>query len=120
MTEIEPDRQTAGEKAGDATPFRGLGGTAVEETSAMDQTPEKGREIVFDIKGLRVVYPGAGAPAVDNINFDIGKNEITALIGPSGCGKSTMLRCLNRMNDLIIGTDVGGQILYHGENLYGT
>ena len=67
-----------------------------------------------------MVYPGAGAPAVDNISFDIGKNEITALIGPSGCGKSTMLRCLNRMNDLIIGTDVTGTILYHGEDLYGS
>ena len=75
--------------------------------------------MVFDIEKLRVVYPGGTAPAVDDISFSIGRNEITALIGPSGCGKSTMLRCLNRMNDLIIGTDVQGKILYHGEDLYG-
>jgi phosphate transport system ATP-binding protein len=118
MTDIEPDPQTAG-KAGETTPFRGLGQTAMEEPSAMDQAPKTDREIVFDIQKLRVVYPGASAPAVDNISFDIGKNEITALIGPSGCGKSTMLRCLNRMNDLIIGTDVTGTIMYHGEDLYG-
>ena len=47
-----------------------------------------------------------------------GRNEITALIGPSGCGKSTFLRCLNRMNDLIEGARVEGELLYHGVNLY--
>jgi phosphate transport system ATP-binding protein len=48
----------------------------------------------------------------------IPKGEITALIGPSGCGKSTMLRCLNRMNDLIDGASVSGRITYHGEDIY--
>ena len=48
-----------------------------------------------------------------------GAREITAIIGPSGCGKSTFLRCLNRMNDFILGAKVGGQFLYHGEDLYG-
>jgi phosphate transport system ATP-binding protein len=52
------------------------------------------------------------------VNFDIGKNEITALIGPSGCGKSTLIRCLNRMNDLIPGARVEGKVLYHGQDLY--
>ena len=47
-----------------------------------------------------------------------GSNEITALIGPSGCGKTTVLRCLNRMNDLIEGARVEGTILYHGVDLY--
>jgi phosphate transport system ATP-binding protein len=46
-------------------------------------------------------------------------NQITAMIGPSGCGKSTVLRCFNRMNDLIPGARVAGKILYHDEDLYG-
>ena len=58
-------------------------------------------------------------PAVREVSFDIGRNEITALIGPSGCGKSTVIRCLNRMNDLILTASVTGQVLYHGQDLYG-
>jgi phosphate transport system ATP-binding protein len=48
----------------------------------------------------------------------IGRHQITALIGPSGCGKSTVIRCLNRMNDLIPGARVTGKVAYQGENLY--
>ncbi|WP_211217098.1 phosphate ABC transporter ATP-binding protein PstB [Agromyces italicus] len=57
--------------------------------------------------------------AVTEVNLAFGLNEITALIGPSGCGKSTLLRSLNRMNDLIDGARVDGEILFHGENIYG-
>ena len=57
--------------------------------------------------------------AVKEISIDIRPQEITALIGPSGCGKSTLLRTINRMNDLIPGIRVEGDILYHGANLYG-
>ena len=57
--------------------------------------------------------------AVTGVNLAFGYNEITALIGPSGCGKSTLLRSLNRMNDLILGARVTGQITYHGEDIYG-
>jgi phosphate transport system ATP-binding protein len=57
--------------------------------------------------------------AVKDISMDIHRNDVTALIGPSGCGKSTLLRCLNRMNDLIPGAEVQGELLYHGEDLYG-
>jgi phosphate transport system ATP-binding protein len=56
--------------------------------------------------------------AVSGVNLVFGYNEITALIGPSGCGKSTLLRSLNRMNDLIIGARVTGQVTFHGENIY--
>jgi phosphate transport system ATP-binding protein len=56
--------------------------------------------------------------AVRDVNLDIAKNEITAFIGPSGCGKSTMLRCFNRMNDLIETARVEGRIDYHGIDLY--
>ncbi len=56
--------------------------------------------------------------AVQDICMVFGKNEITALIGPSGCGKSTVLRCLNRMNDLIPGARVTGSIRYRGQDIY--
>ncbi len=56
--------------------------------------------------------------ALTDINMDFKKNLVTALIGPSGCGKSTLLRLLNRMNDLIDGTRVEGEILFAGQNIY--
>mgnify|MGYP001279777413 CR=1 FL=1 len=56
--------------------------------------------------------------ALSDINMEFAKNNVTALIGPSGCGKSTLLRLLNRMNDLIDGTRVEGEILFEGNNIY--
>ena len=56
--------------------------------------------------------------ALKNINIEIKKHKVTALIGPSGCGKSTFLRSLNRMNDLITGAKVDGKVLLDGENIY--
>ncbi|CCG05339.1 high-affinity phosphate transport protein (ABC superfamily, atp_bind) [Blastococcus saxobsidens DD2] len=64
------------------------------------------------------VFYGA-LEAVRGVTLDVGRNEITALIGPSGCGKSTILRCFNRMNDLIPGARVAGRITYHDQDLYG-
>jgi phosphate transport system ATP-binding protein len=75
------------------------------------------REKVFELKGVGVGY--GGVSAVKDISLDVHRNDVTALIGPSGCGKSTLIRCLNRMNDLIPGAEVEGQLLYHGEDLYG-
>jgi phosphate transport system ATP-binding protein len=76
------------------------------------------RETVFDVRDLTVLY--SGHPAVKNVNLEIYRNMVTALIGPSGCGKSTFIRCLNRMNDLVSGAKIEGQILYHGQDLYGS
>jgi phosphate transport system ATP-binding protein len=56
--------------------------------------------------------------AVRGVDMLIGRNEITALIGPSGCGKSTVIRCFDRMNDLIPSARVEGRILFHGQDLY--
>ena len=56
--------------------------------------------------------------ALKNINIDIRDKEITAFIGPSGCGKSTLLKTLNRMNDLVEGCRIEGQIMLDGENIY--
>ncbi len=75
------------------------------------------QEKVFELKGVEVLY--SGVSAVKGISMDIHRNDVTALIGPSGCGKSTLLRCLNRMNDLIPSAEVSGELLYHGEDLYG-
>ena len=78
--------------------------------------PKRPREPIFHLEELAVAY--AGKPAVRGVSFDIARNEITALIGPSGCGKSTVIRCLNRMNDLIPTAHVDGKVLYHGQDLY--
>ena len=56
--------------------------------------------------------------ALKNISLEIPEKSITALIGPSGCGKSTFLKTLNRMNDLIPGVKITGEVLYHGENIF--
>ena len=58
--------------------------------------------------------------AVESVDLDFRQNEITALIGPSGCGKSTVLRCLNRMNDLIPSARVEGRVLLHDQDIYAT
>ena len=58
--------------------------------------------------------------ALKNINIDIPEKSITALIGPSGCGKSTFLKTLNRMNDLIPGVRITGEVKYNGENIFET
>ena len=57
--------------------------------------------------------------ALKDINIEIPANQITALIGPSGCGKSTFLKTLNRMNDLVPGVRIDGEVFYNGENIYG-
>ena len=56
--------------------------------------------------------------ALKNINLDIYENQITAFIGPSGCGKSTYLKTLNRMNDLVPGVKITGEVRYRGEDIY--
>ncbi|HEV2754807.1 MAG TPA: phosphate ABC transporter ATP-binding protein PstB [Actinomycetota bacterium] len=71
---------------------------------------------VFDIKDLSVFY--GSFRAVRDVTLPIHERTITALIGPSGCGKTTVLRCLNRMNDLIETARVTGEVRYHGVDLY--
>jgi phosphate transport system ATP-binding protein len=75
------------------------------------------RDAVFDIQGLTARY-GTNL-AVRDVNLEIYRNLITAVIGPSGCGKSTFIRCINRMNDDVPGFRLDGRILYHGVDLYG-
>jgi phosphate transport system ATP-binding protein len=71
---------------------------------------------VLSVKDLNVHY--GSALAVRDVTLDMARFEITALIGPSGCGKSTVLRCLNRMNDLIPSARVTGSVTYHEQDIY--
>ncbi|MFF3327436.1 phosphate ABC transporter ATP-binding protein PstB [Streptomyces sp. NPDC002889] len=72
---------------------------------------------VFEVGSLSVFY--GDHEAVRDVNMNIGHRQITAMIGPSGCGKSTVLRCFNRMNDLVPTARVAGKVRYHNEDLYG-
>ena len=74
------------------------------------------QDSVFRTRELAVYY--GDFRAVRDVSLDIRRHEITAFIGPSGCGKSTVLRCLNRMNDLIPTARVEGSVEYHGVDLY--
>jgi len=84
-----------------------IGGTKLGDTG----------EMVLESQDLRVHY--GDFLAVRDVNLQIHRGEITALIGPSGCGKSTIIRCFNRMNDLIPTAKVGGRVFYRGIDLYG-
>ncbi len=71
----------------------------------------------FDIKDMNLHY--GDFHALKNINLEIAPKEIIAFIGPSGCGKSTLLKSLNRMNDLVEGCKISGDIRLDGEDIYG-
>ncbi|MEA5509928.1 phosphate ABC transporter ATP-binding protein PstB [Crocosphaera sp. UHCC 0190] len=83
------------------------------EQEILQVTTEK---TVFSLDHVDIYY--GSYRAVRDVTFTIPKNQVTAFIGPSGCGKSTILRCLNRLNDLIDSFHLDGQINYHGQNLY--
>jgi phosphate transport system ATP-binding protein len=94
-----------------------------EVTTLVETHLETARELpamppdpVMETQRLNVFY--GDFHAVHDVDLQFGRHEITALIGPSGCGKSTVLRCLNRMNDLVSGARVEGQVTYHGQNIY--
>lgn len=71
---------------------------------------------IIELRNVNFFY--GQTRALTDITMDFEKNRVTALIGPSGCGKSTLLRLLNRMNDLIDGTRVEGEIIFEGTNIY--
>jgi phosphate transport system ATP-binding protein len=91
----------------------GTAGRPDEGAEGTDVTVEH----VFDVDGLNVYY--GDFHAVFDVTVPVREHEILALIGPSGCGKSTVLRCFNRMNDLIESARVEGDVRYHGVDLYG-
>ena len=71
----------------------------------------------FTVENLNLYY--GDFHALKNVSIDIPANEITAFIGPSGCGKSTFLKTLNRMNDLVEGCKIEGNVLLDQEDIYG-
>ena len=71
----------------------------------------------IDVSNMDLYY--GDFHALKNINLSIDANEVTAFIGPSGCGKSTLLKSINRMNDLVPGCRITGEMLLDGENIYG-
>ena len=83
-----------------------------EQSAATTMNPS----VVYETNDLAVFY--GAFKAVRDVNINIHQHEITAFIGPSGCGKTTVLRCFNRMNDLIDIARVEGKLLYHGIDLY--
>jgi len=87
-----------------------------ERAEADTNTAGNDRNAVFNATDLNAYY--GKFRAVRDVNLDINANEITAFIGPSGCGKTTVLRCFNRMNDLIPGARVEGKLTYQGVDLY--
>jgi phosphate transport system ATP-binding protein len=94
----------------------GVSGVRLAEDLTRDSAPQR-RDVVFDVRSVGVSYEGD--LAMRDVSMEIYKNQVTAIIGPSGCGKSTYIRVFNHMNDLIPGAKLHGQVLYHGEDLYG-
>jgi phosphate transport system ATP-binding protein len=100
------------------TPSESAGTPSLDVSSVASSTSPNNATIdpVIETIDLSVYY--GEYEAVRNVDMVFGQNQITALIGPSGCGKSTVLRCFNRMNDLIPGAHIDGTITYHGQDLY--
>ena len=109
LSEIGSDRLSARKVAAGPTGFRVE--VAQSKNRGLVDAPT-----VFDVQGLNVFYNDF--QAVRDVDIPVRQHEITALIGPSGCGKSTVLRCFNRMNDLIEGARVEGSVQYHGIDIY--
>ena len=75
-----------------------------------------GKDVKISIRDLSIWY--GNARAIKNVKLDIERNKVIAIIGPSGCGKSTLIRAINRMNDIVPGVKVKGEILLDGKNVY--
>jgi phosphate transport system ATP-binding protein len=73
-------------------------------------------EYILEAKNLDIYY--GDFKAVTDVKMEVQRNKITAIIGPSGCGKSTLLRAFNRMNELVPGSTIKGEVLFNGQNLY--
>lgn len=90
------------------------------DLSALDRSPlqsNNATESSLRVENLQLYYD-RDVKALSNINLEIPKQRVTAFIGPSGCGKSSLLRCFNRMNDLVDGCRIDGQIFLEGDNIY--
>ena len=86
------------------------------DTSVIRTAADKQHKDIFTVDNVDFYY--GEKRALKSINLAIGEKRATAFIGPSGCGKTTLLRCFNRMNDLVLGTRVTGQVKLDGKNIY--
>ncbi len=110
MGRTYPRREVMESAGGGAAPrFRELASAREEDASA--------ERVKFSLRGLNLYY--GTRKILEDITINIPERRITAVIGPSGCGKSSFLRCLNRMNDLVEGCRVEGEVLLDGEDVYG-
>ena len=100
-----------------ASPSKVIGVSVYSDSAQSSSGNMPAQEMIMECHDLEVHY--GSYLAVRDVNLQIHRNEITALIGPSGCGKSTILRCFNRMNDLIPTAKVSGRVIYRGIDLYG-
>ena len=82
----------------------------------MAQPTNNRTKYILESKNLDIFY--GDFKAVTDVNMKIQRNKITAIIGPSGCGKSTLLRAFNRMNELVPGSAINGEVSFQGQNLY--
>lgn len=89
-----------------------MGAPAIARQEEEEELP---KDVVFEAKNLNLFYNET--QALHDINIKIFKNKVTAFIGPSGCGKSTFLRCFDRMNDLVDGCKITGQLFYNGVDI---
>jgi len=88
----------------------------VDAVTSHQLTVNNKKDIKISIRNLNVWY--TNMQVIKDVNLDIEKNKVTAIIGPSGCGKSTLIKSINRMLDIIPEAEVGGTILLDGENIY--
>ena len=112
--------QMAQEQADTPTTASDVAASSVQDTDAVRTSggaPDDLNPVIIELDNVNVYYDDFHA--VSDVSLPIREREITAFIGPSGCGKSTVLRCLNRMNDLIESARVEGGVNYHGVDLYG-
>jgi phosphate transport system ATP-binding protein len=109
-TTVTDEQPTDGDEAGAPLSQR-------MEVGRHDRDDGSDLPTVFEVSDLSAYY--GEFRAVGEVTLDVCQHEITAFIGPSGCGKTTVLRCFNRMNDLIPGARTAGTLNYHGVPLYG-
>ncbi len=91
-------------------------GATIRAATTVATTEQASSDLAIEARNMHFYY--SKFRAVKNVDLSIAPKKITSLIGPSGCGKSTVLRCFNRMNDLVPGTRLEGEVLFHGKNLY--
>jgi phosphate transport system ATP-binding protein len=97
------------------TPMITIATARTEQDPAKAMTTEISKPII-NVDNVDFYY--GQKRALKSISIDIAEKRVTAFIGPSGCGKTTLLRCLNRMNDLVLNTRVTGEIRFEGKNIY--